>query len=255
MELCILWKLPRHKFIFFSSMPQSNEFLLHNLAHELRQPLSTIESIAYYLELALPHSDPRVLEQLTRLRHLVEQSGWILNDTLSLARQATTHPEAVDLDELFSEFVFEQVQHDSYWPHFDLSLAGAPVWMDFQQAREMVQGIRRFFRTVAKPGTEILVETFVLSSGSILLRVKAEGQNLDDSSLPPGSSLTLEWMERIASQNSATMSSQLQDPARLELTVEVPPAPQEHSAHPEFEEAAASFRVGELPAPIAQGTL
>ena len=94
-------------------MPQSNEFLLHNLAHELRQPLSTIESIAYYLELALPHGDPRVLEQLTRLRHLVEQSGWILNDTLSLARPASGHPEAVDLDEMLSEFVYEQVQHDS----------------------------------------------------------------------------------------------------------------------------------------------
>jgi hypothetical protein len=236
-------------------MPQSNEFLLQNLAHELRQPLSTIESIAYYLELALPHGDPRVLEQLTRLRHLVEQSGWILNDTLSLTKETSTHPEAVDLDELFNEFVLEQVQHDSHWPHFELALAGAPVWMDHQQAREMVQGICRFFRTVAKPGTEILVETLPLSSGSTLLRVRTEGQNLDDSSLPPGSSLTLEWIERIASQNSATMTSQLQNPARLELTVEVPPAPPEHSAFPEFEEAVASFQVGDLPAPVAQGIL
>ncbi len=236
-------------------MPQSNEFLLHNLAHELRQPLSTIESIAYYLELALPHGDPRVLEQLTRLRHLVEQSGWILNDTLSLAKQTSTHPEAVDLDELFSEFVFEQMQHDSHWPQFDLELAGAPAWMDFQQAREMVQGLCRFFRTVAKPGTLIKVETLLLSTGSILLRVRAEGQNLDDSSLPPGSSLTLEWMERIASQNSATMTSQLQDPARLELTLEVPAAPLEHREFAGFEESVASFGAGELPEPIAQGTL
>ena len=238
-------------------MPQSNEFLLQNLAHELRQPLSTIESIAYYLELALPHGDPRVLEQLTRLRHLVEQSGWILNDTLSLAKPSVTHPEAVDLDELFSEFVLEQVQHDSHWPHFDLNLAGAPVWMDFQQAREMVQGICRIFRTVTntKPGTEIRVETIVLSTGRILLRVRAEGQNLDDSSLPPGSSLTLEWLERIAVQNSASMTIQFLDPVRLELTVEVPPAPQEQLEFPEFEEAVVSFGVGELPEPAVQGTL
>jgi len=236
-------------------MPQYNEFLLHNLAHELRQPLSTIESIAYYLELALPHGDPRVLEQLTRLRHLVEQSGWILNDTLSLAKPTFVHPEAVDLDEILSEFVFEQVQHDSHWPHFDLELSGAPVWMDFQQAREMIHGICRFFRTMAKSGTEIRVDTRVLSGGGILLRVRAEGQSGDDSSLPPGSNLTMEWMERIAAQNSATMVIQLLDPARLELTVEVPPAPLEHSGFPEFDEAEASFGVAELPEPVAQGIL
>jgi signal transduction histidine kinase len=236
-------------------MPQSNESLLNNLAHELRQPLSTIESIAYYLELALPHSDPRVLEQLTRLRHLVEQSGWILNDALSLSQPKFVHPEAVDLDEILSEFVLEQAQQDSHWPHFDLELSGAPVWMDFQQARELVQGICRFFRAVAKAGSEIRVDTRVLAGGSVLLRARAEGQSGDDASLPPGSNLTLEWMEQIAAQNSATLVIQLLDPARLELTVEVPPARLEHSEFPEFEEAGASFGVAEQPEPVVQGTL
>ncbi|MCX6610334.1 MAG: hypothetical protein NTW74_05720 [Acidobacteria bacterium] len=236
-------------------MPQSNESLLNNLAHELRQPLSTIESIAYYLELALPHGDPRVLEQLTRLRHLVEQSGWILNDALSLSQPRFVNPEAVDLDEILSEFVLEQAQQDSHWPHLDLELAGAPVWMDFEQAREMVHGICRFFRTVAKAGSEIKVDTRVLSGGSILLRARAEGQNGDDSSLPPGSNLTLEWLERIATQNSATLAIHLLDPARLELTVEVPPAPLEHLEFPECDEARSSFAVTELPEPVAQGTL
>ena len=236
-------------------MPQSNESLLNNLAHELRQPLSTIESIAYYLELALPHGDPRVLAQLTRLRHLVEQSGWILNDALSLSQPRFVNAEAVDLDEILSEFVLEQAQQDSHWPHFDLELSGAPVWMDFQQARELVQGICRFFRSVAKAGSEIRVDTRVLAGGSTLLRARVEGQSCDDASLPPGSNLTLEWMELIAAQNSATLVIQLLDPARLELTVEVPPARLEHSEFPEFEGAGASFGVAEQPEPAVQGTL
>ena len=94
-------------------MPQSKENLLCNLAHELRQPLSTIESIAYYLELALPNADPRVLEQLTRLRHLVAQSGWMISDSLALSQEPDSRPEAIDLDELLSEFVLEQMQHDA----------------------------------------------------------------------------------------------------------------------------------------------
>jgi hypothetical protein len=236
-------------------MPKPNESLLHNLAHELRQPLSTIESIAYYLELALPHSDPRVLEQLTRLRHLVEQSGWILNDTLSLAKTTILHPEAVDLDELLSEFVLEQVQHDAHRPHFDLELDGAPVWMDYQQGRELVHGICRFFRTIAKPGAEISIATGVLASGRILLRAMVEGQGGDDSSLPPGSQLTLEWLERIAAQNAATLQVRLSDASRFELSVEVPAAPRENPDLPEFDAAHLSFEGAETPEPVAPGIL
>lgn len=235
-------------------MPQSTESLLFNLAHELRQPLSTIESIAYYLELALPDSDPRVLEQLTRLRHLVEQSGWILNDTLSLAKPAMLKPEPVDLDELLSEFVFEHLQHDSRGAKFELELAGAPAWIDYRQGRELVHGICRFFRTIGKPGMSISVDTCVLSSGSILLRARTQGPTGDDANLPPGSYLTLEWIERIATQNSAILAIRLLDPARLELSVEVPPAPRVPLESTEFDGAHPSYERDSTPEPVAQGT-
>ncbi len=235
-------------------MPQSNESLLFNLAHELRQPLSTIESIAYYLELVLPHSDPRVLEQLTRLRQLVEQSGWILNDTLSLSKPARFKPEAVDLDELLSEFVLEHLQHDSRAAQFDLELAGAPVWLDYRQGRELVHGICRFFRTIAKPGKSISVETCVLTGGNIMLRARTEGQTGDDANLPPGSHLTLEWIERIATQNSAILSIRLLDPARLELSVEVQPAPRVPLELTEFDGAHPSYEQASTSEPVAQGT-
>ena len=51
---------------------------LRSIAHELRQPLSTIESIAYYLSLVLPRDGGRVHEQLTQVQRLVEQSNWII---------------------------------------------------------------------------------------------------------------------------------------------------------------------------------
>jgi signal transduction histidine kinase len=59
------------------------------LAHELRQPLSTIEAIAYYLEITLPADQFEARRYLTRLRKTVEESNAILIDAL---RETQTKP-------------------------------------------------------------------------------------------------------------------------------------------------------------------
>jgi len=48
------------------------------LAHELRQPLSTIEAIAYYLEITLPADQFEARRYLARLRKTVGESNAIL---------------------------------------------------------------------------------------------------------------------------------------------------------------------------------
>ena len=52
---------------------------LETIAHELRQPLSAIESIAYYLSLVLPRVGGPSRELAWRLQQLVEESNWILH--------------------------------------------------------------------------------------------------------------------------------------------------------------------------------
>jgi signal transduction histidine kinase len=59
--------------------------VLGTLAHELRQPLSNIEAIAYYLSMILPPGDEKIQPQLARIRELVEQSNLILSTALGLA--------------------------------------------------------------------------------------------------------------------------------------------------------------------------
>ncbi len=49
---------------------------MDQLAHELRQPLSTIESLAYYLELTV-ESD-HIRRQLERIRLMVDRANQIL---------------------------------------------------------------------------------------------------------------------------------------------------------------------------------
>jgi signal transduction histidine kinase len=65
---------------------------LGTLAHDLRQPLSNIEAIAYYLGMILPPGDKNIQEQLARIRELVEQSNLILSAALGLASRPAAPP-------------------------------------------------------------------------------------------------------------------------------------------------------------------
>ena len=71
-----------------------DEFL-GTLAHELRQPLSNIEAIAYYLSMILPPDDAKIQPQLARIRELVEQSNSILSTALGLAPAPAAGPQPV----------------------------------------------------------------------------------------------------------------------------------------------------------------
>jgi nitrogen-specific signal transduction histidine kinase len=50
---------------------------MNDLAHALRQPLSTIESLAYYLELT--NDDDQVCRHLRQIRMLVDRASRILD--------------------------------------------------------------------------------------------------------------------------------------------------------------------------------
>lgn len=56
----------------------SPEERLHDLAHELRQPLSSIEAIAYYLEMTLPAGQLEARRYMSQLQRLVAETNLIL---------------------------------------------------------------------------------------------------------------------------------------------------------------------------------
>ena len=59
----------------------ANPVALDELAHELRQPLSVIESLAYFLELTA--SEERIRGHLQRIQAMVVQANRILERTSS----------------------------------------------------------------------------------------------------------------------------------------------------------------------------
>ncbi len=69
------------------------ETLVNELVHDLRQPLSEIESIAYYLEMAGTNGPARSGEMLGKIQALVAEADRLLTRAVRDVKRAA-HPEA-----------------------------------------------------------------------------------------------------------------------------------------------------------------
>lgn len=135
---------------------------LEDLAHELRQPLSTIEAIAYYLALVLPHDDQKTHEQLDRVQRLVEQSNWILSNSLHLAGPAAPAIENIDLE----EFVIEAASNH---PFLRLELSGnCLVQADPELTGALIENLLTLFRQIASDCHPVTVRTSSRPGGARL---------------------------------------------------------------------------------------
>lgn len=121
------------------SSVQAGDVVRH-LTHELRQPLSAIESIAYYLGMVLPE-EKKITSQLGRLRHLVEQMNWSLTDAVHLLQAAPVSPQVLDLHELITAVLAERAAQPGPIFHPEFSEAPALVNMDAAQAAHLVRGV------------------------------------------------------------------------------------------------------------------
>src|ERR1700688_2827176 len=128
------------------SVPALPQVALQMIAHELRQPLSTIESIAYYLNLVLPPGDDRARQQVARLQRLVEQSSWILACGLEVADQTPLAPEPLDLEELITQTISERPSRGDPQPRLQLSGALPLVRLDPGRARALIANLLALFR-------------------------------------------------------------------------------------------------------------
>lgn len=65
---------------------QSSTEAIRELLHELRQPLSSIEAIAYFVEMTLPPDQLQARQQMRRLQDLVFRAEAILEGAASTTR-------------------------------------------------------------------------------------------------------------------------------------------------------------------------
>jgi C4-dicarboxylate-specific signal transduction histidine kinase len=181
------------------TQPLPAAVVLATIAHELRQPLSAIESIAYYLRLVLPRDSAPAREQAERLQRLVEQSNWILTCALQLADRTPLAPTLVNLEELVTRVVGE----DSA---VSLELAGGlpPVRLDPVRGRALLENLRLLFRQVTNDLHPVRIATAAAEGGVALSIASAVPGYRSEAGLGPGCGLSIESARRVVALHGGT---------------------------------------------------
>jgi nitrogen-specific signal transduction histidine kinase len=195
--------------------------VLRTMAHELRQPLSTIESIAYYLTLVLPKDDEKVHELLARIQHLVEQSNWIVSSAQQLTDPILAAREPVQIDALIREIILARsVLGDG--PVLEIDEGLPSISANRALARALLNNLLTLFRAIATAEFPATLRVFREGAGvAIELVTDAPGYK-SEASLGPGATLSLDSARRIAGAHAGSIELEL-DPANgVRLRVMLP---------------------------------
>jgi signal transduction histidine kinase len=199
----------------------STENVLRDFAHEIRQPLSAIESIAYYLSLVLPE-DEKHRGQLFRVQQLVEQSNWILSNSLTLADSRRIAPGAVHLGELIRQTV--AARPPSLGPRVNCDLAAdlPLVRLDPGYARALIENILGLFHQLATAAHPVELRASAVSNGVELDISTAAPGYRSVAMLPPGSSLSLDCARHIAMLHGGSTTCSIDPASGIRVRVMLP---------------------------------
>jgi two-component system, LuxR family, sensor kinase FixL len=180
--------------------------VMQTIAHELRQPLSAIESTAYYLGLVLPRTDGRAQTNVTRLRQLVEQANWILSCGLQLADQTPPTPEPVDLEEFITDTIASPVVAADPQPLLELAGSLPPVLLDPGRGRALIANVLMMFQQISHGNHPVSVRTEPDGDGVALAIFTAVPGLSSESSLGSGTALCLTSVRRTVDAHNGTLA-------------------------------------------------
>lgn len=123
---------------------------LRQIAHDVRQPLSGIENIAYILGMSSSEKDPKTIARLEQLRHLVEQANWILEDALETAQIPDARIAKHDLCPILRSFAAEVSLRGDRSLRLHLPSEPVVVSMDRQLTERMLHWVLHFGVSVAQ---------------------------------------------------------------------------------------------------------
>lgn len=227
-QASVLFPTPTERAVSTDSEHSETVAVVRHLSHELRQPLSTIETSAYYLKLILGNENPRVDKQLDRIDQMVHQMNNILSDVVYYLQSATPRPQWVDLTEMIDDAMLassvQQAVEVDWTDTSDVPL----VYLDPAHAQHMMRVLFETLRQVARTGEPILVSIYRLGEMATLeLSCMAEPKILERAGdlfepftphLPAGCGLALASVKRIAEAHQGTASiATSQDTLKIEI--------------------------------------
>ena len=205
-----------------SASDYSEENVMRTIAHEIRQPLGTIESIAYYLSMVLPEADGKHREQLTRIQQLVEQSNWILSNGLDFLDARSAAPETIDLEELITQVISARPVALDPPVECDFADALPLVRLDPGFGRAMMVNLLALFRQVATETYRASIRTRATENGVEMEVSSAAPGYRSIASLPPGSALSLDSARRIAVLHGGSCTHAIDPASGIRVRVMLP---------------------------------
>jgi signal transduction histidine kinase len=209
-----------------SSIPVLPQVALQMIAHELRQPLGAIESIAYYLGLVLPPGDDRAREHVARLQQLVEQSNWILTCGLQMADPTPLAPVPLDLEQLIAQTISTRTLQGHPQPILELSGDLPTVRLDPGRGRALIENLLALFLQVASEAYPVWLRTAAADTGAtggVLLEISTTAVGYrSETALGPGSALGLECARRIAQAHGGSLTVDVDPVSGIRLRAVLP---------------------------------
>jgi signal transduction histidine kinase len=213
--------------------PNDATAVVRHLAHELRQPLSTIESIGYYLKISLPPNQVSARQQAEKLQEVVDQASSIIADAVFFLEAPKPRLHLLDLNEFLSHILAQPSGVDYVHARVELC-ERAFVRMDPAHAQHLVLNLLRFFRHVVQPVGSITIHTESLCS-EIVLSLSAVSSSMasDDllgvfepfnQSLPSGVGLTMASARRIVEVHGGRIEAHSHLDQGVSIVVAVPAA-------------------------------
>jgi signal transduction histidine kinase len=215
--------------------------LAGGLAHEIRNPLSTIglnlELLAEQLEPEQSPRDRRLLRQVETVQRECRQLEKILNAFLQFARAGELRLVEADLDGLVQEFLdFYRPQAADHGidvsPHLEPDLP--PVRVDRALWRQVLLNLALNAQQAMPHGGLLEIQT-ELVDGRVVLRMIDNGCGMDEatrarlyqafaSSRPGGSGLGLATVRKIVEAHRGTIECESEPGRGTRFTLTLPPA-------------------------------
>ncbi len=152
---------------------EDQEQMLRHLAHELRQPLSGIESIAYYLDMVLAAESPEIQLQCERLRRMVQHAHWLIEDAALTLRMQGADLAPVALQDHLIRIGTEMALHEDRNLEICLAEPLTRALLPPELAHALCQHLLAFFRGVAQARDPIRVN-IENEAGFVRLDIQAE---------------------------------------------------------------------------------
>jgi len=197
--------------------------IVRHITHELRQPLSALDSIAFYLQMTVGGDATPLGVQVNRLQQMVDNANWVLSDALHLLQMAPPACDVVDANELLEETLQEP------WIAEGIAIEGPEeilpaLWVDPEQLRHLVRSVLQYLRrTAAEPRAIALTAAATATVATITFAADAPGA-CPVAMFEPLETTQLFTSRRIAESNGGRLAAAKDDSGRLSIRVDLPVA-------------------------------